>query len=109
MTQQEQVDYVNSLRNNFPGIYDYYLERYKPTWNHNQMASHYRGIIADIIEEFDHSIKPRQIYEDLAWVGLRILEDGVTSIAWDNLNQDEKDRVMDNINVYFHQGASSCN
>ncbi len=79
MTQQQQVDYVNSLRDNFPGIYDYHIERYKPTWNHNQMASHYRGTIAEIIEEFDHSIKPRQIYEDIAWVGLRILEYGVSN------------------------------
>lgn len=109
MTQQEQVAYVNSLRNNFPGIYDYYIERYKPTWNHNQMASHYRETIADIIEEFDDSSKSRQIYEDLSWVGLRILENGVTSIAWDVLTQSEKDRVLSNFNTHFFNGTSNCN
>ena len=109
MTQAEQIAYVNSLRTNFPGIYDYYIERYKPTWNHNQMASHYRGTIADILEEFDDFAKPRQVYEDLSWVGLRILEDGVTSIAWDSLTQSEKDNVLSNFNTYFFNGTSNCN
>ncbi|GAA4891048.1 hypothetical protein GCM10023311_14200 [Flaviramulus aquimarinus] len=108
MTQKEQIIYVNSLRNDFPGIYDYYIQRYKPTWNHNQMASHYRGTIADILEEFDNSDKSRQVYEDLSWVGLRILENGVTSIAWDSLIKSEKDRVLSNFNTYFFNGTSNC-
>ena len=114
MTQQQQVNYVNSLRNNFPGIYDYYIERYKPTWNHNQIASHYRGTIADIIEEFDDNSLSRQIYEDIAWAGLRIINNPITngtetSIAWDNLSIEEKTRVTSNLSNYFHNGTKNCN
>ena len=46
MSPQEQVNYINNLRNDFPGLYDYYYDRYKPTWNHNMMAQHYRSAIA---------------------------------------------------------------
>lgn len=49
MNAQQQTNYVNSLKDNFPGLYDYFLVRYKPTWNHEMMANHYRTTIADII------------------------------------------------------------
>lgn len=81
MTQQQQIDYVNSLRENFPGIYDYYIERYKPPWNHKMMAQHY---IDDIADGIDNHQLSRQIYEDIAWAGLRKLEDLNSSTAWDN-------------------------
>jgi hypothetical protein len=109
MTTQQQIDYVNSLRNNFPGIYDYYIQRYKPSWNHNMMAQHYRNVIADILQEFDNSSKPRSVYESLSWVGLRELEDLTTSVAWDALSQAEQQTVINNINTYFHNGDSTCN
>lgn len=67
MTPQQQVNYVNSLKNNFPGLYDYYFKRWKPTWNHEMMASHYREIIADIIQQFDNNRLPRTTYESVAW------------------------------------------
>ncbi len=66
MSTQEQINYVNSLRNNFFGIYDYYIENYKLTWNHNIMAEHYIEVIADAIPEFDNnSLNPR-VYENIA-------------------------------------------
>ena len=109
MTSQQQVDYVNSLRNNFPGIYDYYIDRYKPTWNHNMMAQHYTDIIADAIQQFDNFSHDRQIYEDIAWAGLRKLEDGTTSTAWNNLSDLEKNRILKNLSNYFFNGPSNCN
>lgn len=109
MTIAEQVNFVNNLSDNFPGIYDYYILRYKPTWNHNQMASHYRETIADIIEEFDGFNKPRQVYEDISWAGLRTLENNVNSVAWDSLGQIEKNRIISNLSTYFSNGISNCN
>lgn len=89
-TTQNRINYMNSLRNDFPGLFDYYWKRYHPTWNHNLMSQHYRNTIADIAQEFDNSSLSRQVYEDIAWAGLRILEDGSNSIACDNLSHSEQ-------------------
>ncbi|HET8803214.1 MAG TPA: hypothetical protein VFM72_01450 [Aequorivita sp.] len=109
MTQQQQIDYVNNLREDFPGIYDYYIDRYKPTWNHNMMAQHYIEVIADAIEEFDNFQFSRQVYEDISWAGLRELEDLNNSIAWDNLSPADQQRILNNMNQYFFNGTSNCN
>ncbi|WP_417943065.1 hypothetical protein [Flavobacterium sp. RS13.1] len=108
-TTQENINFVNSLRNNFPGLYDYYYDRYHPTWNHDLMAQHYRSTIADIAQEFDNSTFSRQVYEDLAWAGLRTLEGNVNSVAWDNLSTVEQQRILSNLTNIFHNGTSNCN
>lgn len=108
-TTQNRINYMNSLRDNFPGLYDYYWKRYRPTWNHNLMAEHYRSTIADIIEQFDNSSKNRQIYEDIAWAGLRVLEDDMNSVAWNNLSGVEQQRIIRNLTNFFHNGTSNCN
>ena len=108
-TTQNRINYMNSLRDNFPGLYDYYWKRYRPTWNHNLMAQHYRSTIADIIEQFDNSSKNRQIYEDIAWAGLRVLEDDMNSVAWNNLSGEEQQRIIRNLTNFFHNGTSNCN
>ena len=108
-TTQNRINYMNSLRDNFPGLYDYYWKRYRPTWNHNLMAQHYRSTIADIIEQFDNSSKNRQIYEDIAWAGLRVLEDDMNSVAWNNLSGVEQQRIIRNLTNFFHNGTSNCN
>ncbi|CAM1363933.1 hypothetical protein [Tenacibaculum xiamenense] len=114
MTQQQQIDYINNLRNNFPGIYDYYVDRYRSTWNHNLMAQHYISTIADIVGEFDNNTLTRQVYEDIAWAGLTIINNPNTggseiSVAWNNLSPDEKSRINSNISNYFTNGTSDCN
>jgi len=109
MTQEQQVNYVESLRDNFPGLYDYYYIRHHPTWNHNLMAQHYRSTIADIAQEFDNSNLSRQIYEDIAWAGLRVLENMNNSIAWDNLSSTEQQRISNNLSNTFVNGSSNCN
>ncbi len=65
-----QVNYVNSIKKNFPGIYDYY-RRHK-NWQHQQMATHYRSTIADILRDFDTNQHSRQFYMDLAWGGVNL-------------------------------------
>ncbi len=108
MTQQQQIDFVNRLRDDFPGIYDYYITRYRPTWNHNMMAQHYRKTIADIIEVFDNQRLSREIYDDVSWAGLRTLEDMNQSVAWSSLSSLEQRRVLINMNRHFFNGPSNC-
>lgn len=108
-TTDERTNYVNSLRNNFPGLYDYYWERFRPTWNHNLMAQHYISSIADVVQAFDNNNLSRQTYEDLAWAGLTELEDMNNSIAWDNLSPEVQQRITTNLINIFLNGSSNCN
>jgi hypothetical protein len=109
MTTQQQISYVNSLKDNFPGLMDYYYNRNHPTWNHNMMATHYRGIIADIIQQFDSNRLPRSTYESVTWLGLGKLGDGLTTVAWDNLSNAEKTAITNLINENLYKGPSNCN
>ncbi|CAA9203742.1 hypothetical protein FLA105534_04924 [Flavobacterium bizetiae] len=109
MTPQQQVNYINSMKDNFPGLYDYYYKRYKPTWNHEMMANHYRSTIANVIQQFDNNRLPRSTYEAVSWVGLGKLDNNITSIAWDNLSIEEKNKITNLINENFYNGPSNCN
>ena len=114
-TTQDRINYVNSLKENFPGLYDYYWKRYKPTWNHNMMATHYRNTIADIIQDFDNNNNnnnnnlPRLTYESVAWAGLGKLENNKSTIAWQNLTSSERQTITNMLNQYFFKGTSNCN
>jgi len=108
MTAQQQVNYINSMKDNFPGLYDYYFKRYKPTWNHEMMANHYKGIIADVIQQFDNNRLPRSTYEAVSWVGLGKLYSNITTIAWDNLSLEEQNKINNLINDNFYNGPSNC-
>jgi hypothetical protein len=90
------------LRNDYPGLYDYYM-RWK--WNipqgqspssaqHEAMAQHYRGIIKQALEEFDNS-QTDEIYEALAWTGLQ------NTVAWNSLSQTERDNINQNVTTFF--------
>lgn len=109
MTIQQQVNFVINLKDNFPGLYDYYAVRYQPTWNHNMMAEHYRATIADITQQFDNNRLPRSTYEALAWVGLGKLSDNQTTIAWNNLTPHQKAAITTLINQHFYNGPANCN
>lgn len=108
-TTEENINFVNSLRDNFPGLYDYYYARAHPDYNHNLMAQHYRSTIADIAQTFDNNTFPRQIYEDLAWAGLRVIDENTNSIAWNNLTTEEQERIKSNLLNIFHNGTKNCN
>ena len=99
-TEEEQTNYVISIRENFPGIYDY-MRRHK-NWQHQQMATHYRESLARILQEYDTGIavpdsqQPSQLYMDLAWEGLKY----PSIYTWSSLPQTEKDRINDVISDY---------
>ncbi len=93
---QEQRSYVNSIRNNFPGIYDYY-RRYVKNWQHEQMAQHYRGQIEQGLRQFDNS-KPQSLYNTLAWVGLQ------NTAAWNNLTIAQKENIAETSENFDNSG-----
>lgn len=109
MSAQQQTAYVNSLKNNYPGLMDYFFNRNHPTWNHDMMATHYRGIIADIIQQFDNNRLPRSTYESVAWFGLGNLGDGKTTVAWANLSSAQKTAISNLISENIYKGPSNCN
>ena len=89
---------LDALNNNYPGMLDYY-RRYK-NWQHQQMATHYRSTIADILAEFDNNQHSYQFYMDLAWEGLNHRNIG----AWkDAIKQSERDRIDQTIKDYIKQ------
>ncbi|HHC80877.1 MAG TPA: hypothetical protein ENK46_13405 [Flavobacteriia bacterium] len=112
-TSQQQTDYINSIKNNFPGLFDYYT-RYE--WNtstpnnsqHQAIATHYREILARILQEFDtgvavpNSQQPEQLYMDLAWEGLRY----PNIHTWSSLPQAEKDRINNVITNYINNNKN---
>ncbi|CAM1359855.1 hypothetical protein TPENAI_10416 [Tenacibaculum litopenaei] len=101
MSQQEAENYVNSLKDNFPGLYNYYVERWNPMWNHNMMASHYRTTIADILQSFDNNRLSRSKYEAIAWAGLGEIENNQSTIAWQNLISSEQQAITNILNKHF--------
>lgn len=108
MTADEQNNYVISLYHNFPGLYDYYMKRYTPNWSHNMMASHYRKVIADLIQVFDNYRLSRSIYEDIAWAGLKEWDNHPPTPAWAALPQSDKNRINAAIQNHFHNGPNNC-
>jgi hypothetical protein len=59
-TTEENINFVNSLRDNFPGLYDYYYAR-----DYNQFNAQHIDPQLQIYQTFDNNTFPRQIYEDL--------------------------------------------
>ncbi|MEQ8525217.1 hypothetical protein [Gracilimonas sp.] len=101
-TLQHWRDFVTSLRNDFPGLYDYYM-RY--TWNvpegqepsssqHEQMAQHYRAKIEDALREFE-SNHSEDIYNALSWTGLK------NTVAWNNLSYQERTQIGNTQNNFL--------
>lgn len=109
-TTQNRINYINSLRNNFEGIYDYYVERWKPDWGHQQMAQHYRNIIVGALKEFDNNQHTQAQYEAIAWLGLE------GTIAWQNLDEDpnltiqqEQDNIIQTRTNFINNDTDKCN
>lgn len=73
------------------------------------MASHYRSIIADILQEFDNNRLLRSDYEAITWQGLGEFENNQSTIAWQNLTSSEKTQITAIINQNFYSGPSNCN
>ena len=73
------------------------------------MASHYRKIIANILQEFDSYRLNYSIYESIAWMGLRNIENNESTKAWNDLSPSEKQNVLNQINEHIFNGPSICN
>ena len=122
MTTQQQIDYVESLRNNFPGLYDYYM-RYEynvPSGQepsnamHELMAQHYISIIVSALKQYDNT-QTNDVYNAIAWCGLKgtgssfdstgLLPNSTT--AWKNLSAQERLNLIQTLNNYI-QNSPKC-
>jgi hypothetical protein len=107
MTNAQWVNHMNNLKNNFPGLYDYFV-RYQvnsssPTgFQHEAMAQHYRNIIKEALKQYDNNQHDDNFYETLSWFGLK------NTTAWNNLSPTEKATINTNLqNIY--QNEEYCN
>lgn len=109
VAQQPEIpwspSFFHSIRNDFPGLYDYYMRWHfnKPDGidstspQHQLMAEHYRDTIEGALREIDNT-QDNEVYESLAWIGL--MGQGVVdqatglppnpTVAWENLSQQER-------------------
>jgi hypothetical protein len=112
---QLNTNQVLQLRNDYPGLYDYYM-RWK--WNvpqgqtpsspqHEAMAEHYRKIIKQALKEFDGS-QPEEIYDALSWTGLMGSGTFNSNIglyanstkAWINIPQNQRIDILNTISLF---------
>ncbi len=79
-------------------------------WSHQQMATHYRETIANILQNFDNNQNSsRQFYNDLAWGGLTDYDsdnDGIYEEApwFKNAFPDQSDRNRVKKTIKTEQG-----
>ncbi len=102
MTPSQQVNFVNNLRNNFPDLYDYYVDRWRDNWGHQLMAQHYVDIIKGAIAEYDNNAHSQETYEAIAWMGL------YNTIAWNNLTPAEQTTLTENFNTFIQNDTNTC-
>ncbi|MCK0203985.1 hypothetical protein MWN41_13265, partial [Ornithobacterium rhinotracheale] len=87
MTDKEKNTFVNNLKNNFPGLYDYYIINNKLGWDHEQMANHFIPKMAKILQEYDNNSLNYEIYEAIAWSGL------METSTWEKLPEKRKNII----------------
>lgn len=112
-SQAQFQQYMVTLKNNFPGLFDYYLRYAYETQNpsgfqHQQMAQHYRNIIAQALKQFDGNSQPESAYQALAWEGLmgtgpfnsatQLPE--FPTVAWQNTPLNERIAIRNLITTY---------
>lgn len=93
---------LNTMLQNrdYPGMLDYYTRFGLNGFQHQQMAAHYRDVIADMLAEFDNNNHNHQLYMDLAWEGLN----HSNLLAWkDAISASERDRINETIKNYINQ------
>ena len=101
------------IQSDFPGIYEYY-RIYQQNWDHQQMASFYRGTITKGLKQFDNAQHPDTFYIALAWEGLSEIMDknGNNSIiyteAWKKLPLAEQQIILQTITNEKNNGKKSC-
>ncbi|WP_292892553.1 hypothetical protein [Nonlabens sp.] len=106
-TYEEEIQFLTNLSNNYPGLYDYYYQRFQPNWQHNLMAAHYRSRMALMLLDFDNSRLPLSVYQDICWVGIRTTSNGNTTPSWVNVSASDRNRIIQNINDNFYNGPNT--
>ena len=86
---------------NYPGLYDYYRRFGVNNMQHEQMASHYRGIIVDLLKEFDNTLTEEQ-YQAIAWTGLK------ETVAWTQMDDLQKNKILDIYNTWLTAAKKNC-
>jgi hypothetical protein len=104
--KSEVEQYVKNIQNDFPGIFDFYtryldIEGKTNEWQHEQMAAYYREWMVDILKELD-PMQTGEIYEALAWVGLR----GTTS--WEEQSKEYQDNMKKIASDFVNKGGEPC-
>ena len=99
---------INGLKDNYPGLFDYYVRHggqqgtgHNPA-QHNQMAQHYRTTMVNMLKQFEPG-HPQSLYEALAWVGLH------NTTAWNNLSASERSRIRSSYRNFDRRGTENCN
>lgn len=107
-TDSQWRSFITNLRNNYPGLYDYYLRYFfnvpagqtTSDEQHQLMAQHYRSIIVQALKEYDNSL-PESTYQALAWEGLK------GTVAWNILSPTEKTNI-NTIISNFNNTNTNC-
>ncbi|WP_325261048.1 hypothetical protein [Flavobacterium sp.] len=112
MTDSQWQTYIHNLKNNFPGLFDYYMrylysvpaDQQISDTQHELMAQHYRQIIIQVLKQYDNNQHSDEFYNALAWIGLmgegEIEVDSVTglppvpSVAWKNVPLDQRLQIL---------------
>lgn len=107
-TDAQWRNFIINLRNNYPGLYDYY-ERFffnipagqtTSDEQHQLMAQHYRNTIIEALKAYDNT-QADEVYEALSWVGLQ------GTVAWENLTAAERAQIINQITI-FDSSNNSC-
>ena len=107
-TDSQWKNFIINLKGDYPGLYDYYLRYFfnVPAGQtisdeqHQLMAQHYRGIIIQVLKEYDSSLTDNQ-YNALSWEGLK------GTVAWNKLSPTEKTNI-NTIITNFNNSNTNC-
>lgn len=86
---------------NYPGLYDYYRRFGVNDMQHEQMAARYRGIVVNLLKEYDNTLTNDQ-YQAIAWIGLK------GTIAWKRLKDSERQNTTDLYNTWYLSAKQNC-
>ncbi len=110
---REFASRMGSNEINFPGVYDFF-RRYKGNWDHQQMATYYRNIIAEGLKQYDNAQHSDSFYDALAWEGLSEIRDAnnnqelIYTEAWNKLTLAEQAVVLNTITSEKQYGNKTC-